>query len=298
MIIYLVTNIINSKKYVGQTVHTADVRLSQHIYSAIKKNTNCVLHKSIRKHGKENFTIEILDTATNIEELNKKEVEWISNLNTHYISGDGYNMNFGGGSNFGYKASQETKDKISKAGKGKIHSQETRDLMSKIMTGRKVTWGDKVSEGVKKSYKENPEYLATAIAAFKKASDLNRRQIEILKDGQWIIFDSIKECAESINAKAPNITNVLNGKKDTIKGFIVRYVDLELRAKAEEIKKERKNKKFAHKRVKCVETQQVFASIKEAALIFKVTSTAVWCSISKGSYCNTVEFGKKHFINI
>ena len=45
--IYVVTNKINNKKYVGQTIHTAQKRFNQHC-----KDDN-LLGRSIRKYGKE-----------------------------------------------------------------------------------------------------------------------------------------------------------------------------------------------------------------------------------------------------
>ena len=103
MIIYLATNKENGKGYIGQTVYSLSVRWSQHIHNALKKNSQHILYKAIRKYGKDVWDVRIIDTASSKEELNKKEINLINQYNTHYLGGLGYNMNFGGNSKSGWK---------------------------------------------------------------------------------------------------------------------------------------------------------------------------------------------------
>jgi group I intron endonuclease len=114
MIVYKITNLINEKIYVGQTVSTLSVRLSQHFHYSLKKNSDGVLGKAIRKYGKENFIIEQIDIASCLEELNSKEVFWIKELGSHVTFG-GYNLAFGGSSRAGWKEDPiKTKARIAK----------------------------------------------------------------------------------------------------------------------------------------------------------------------------------------
>ena len=100
MIIYKVTNQINGKIYIGQTTKTAEQRLKKHWSEA-----NCAerpenyFHNALLKYGIENFTIEVIDEANNLEELNEKEIYWIAYYNTY--KGFGYNCNAGGGNSRG-----------------------------------------------------------------------------------------------------------------------------------------------------------------------------------------------------
>jgi group I intron endonuclease len=96
MQLYLVTNKISGKKYVGQTVNPLSVRWSQHIYAAIKKNSRTVLHKAIRKYGSENFEVRPIASANTRAELDIMEIEAIGYMGTHYLDGHGYNMSLGG----------------------------------------------------------------------------------------------------------------------------------------------------------------------------------------------------------
>lgn len=106
MIIYLVTNKINNKKYIGQTTRTLKERWSQHCTpSALDKG---VLHKAILKYGKENFNLEIIREAYTLDELNVLEIELISQYKT--IAPNGYNLLEGGCNRLHH---QVTRDKIS-----------------------------------------------------------------------------------------------------------------------------------------------------------------------------------------
>jgi len=140
-LIYCITNRINNKKYIGQTINSADFRLRKHISCINCKNICSALYSAIKKYGKENFFIkEIISGEFSKEELNILEEKYIKEYNT--ISPYGYNLQTGGGS---FRVSEEVKAK-----------------MKVKMKGRKITWGDKVSESMKKKWKD-PEYRKTQI---------------------------------------------------------------------------------------------------------------------------------------
>lgn len=83
MIIYKATNKINNKVYIGQTVRSLEVRMSEH-----KRHNYTAFDKAINKYGLENFDVEVIDTAKDINELNEKEIYWIKyyNLKGTHIS--------------------------------------------------------------------------------------------------------------------------------------------------------------------------------------------------------------------
>lgn len=107
MFIYVITNQINNKKYVGQTTKTIEKRFKGHIRASKNLKNNFIIYQAFRKHGIENFIIELLDTANNKIELNEKEVFWISKLQTFGTLG--YNMTPGG--NFRGEITPETIEK-------------------------------------------------------------------------------------------------------------------------------------------------------------------------------------------
>jgi group I intron endonuclease len=89
-VIYKITNKINGKAYVGQTVQSLSVRWSKHKSS----HTHCrILKKAMDKYGIDNFTIESIVSAFNAEGLHELEVQMIKEFNT--VTPNGYNMNTG-----------------------------------------------------------------------------------------------------------------------------------------------------------------------------------------------------------
>ncbi len=117
--LYLITNSINGKRYVGFTSKTLKLRFGEHVYAAMKRNSTCALHCAIRKHGVDAFSIEELDNDLERLVVGVLETSYIIELNTHVSSGKGYNQTFGGDGAYGYKHTPERLLKISVGNKGK-----------------------------------------------------------------------------------------------------------------------------------------------------------------------------------
>ena len=89
--IYIIKNDINDKIYVGQSVNAFD-RFSKHISDALHEKDNMLIHKAIKKYGKEHFTCVILESQ--IENYDEREQYWIKKLDT--LTPNGYNIAIGG----------------------------------------------------------------------------------------------------------------------------------------------------------------------------------------------------------
>lgn len=85
--IYITTNLINGKKYIGQ--HRSN-KLDHSYLGSGKALTEAVI-----KYGKENFSTKILCECYSEDELNEKEVYYIKLYNA-VESRDFYNMARGG----------------------------------------------------------------------------------------------------------------------------------------------------------------------------------------------------------
>lgn len=209
MIIYCITNKLNGKQYVGQTVRSLEERYSEHC-----RKLNTVVGKAIKKYGKENFNIEILDSSLIIDDLNDKETYWIKEKNT--IIPNGYNLCYGGNSTLGYTHKNESKLKMSTTKKrlgnmvgeknhfhGKKHTAETRRKMSD-------SWTD-----------ERKKHLAE----MSRERNMRNQAVKVKNVTTGEVFNSIKEAAEKFDLKSTNITRVCRGGRKSAGGFEWEYVE-------------------------------------------------------------------------
>lgn len=157
MIIYKITNKVNGKLYIGLTSVSLRERWTNH-------KSNCknaakytsALYCAMRKYGLENFSVDQIDTASTLEELNIKEQTYIKAFNT--LAPNGYNLDDGGGVQ---NCHPDTRAKISAtlkgrpiknrmngAPKGRPVSIERRKLISQTMMGKAQPWKYKAIKAV------------------------------------------------------------------------------------------------------------------------------------------------------
>jgi len=89
--IYKATDVTNGMSYIGQTY---DMKSRRRLHERCRPEDDCFFHRALQAHGIDNFQWEIIDTADSCEEADKKEIEYISTLNT--MKPHGYNMRTGG----------------------------------------------------------------------------------------------------------------------------------------------------------------------------------------------------------
>lgn len=91
--IYKITNKLNNKVYIGQTIQKPIERFYQHCAKKCDNYIlNMVIHKAIFKYGKDNFTFEVIEEIPK-QQLNEREEYWIKYYNSYT---DGYNSTKGG----------------------------------------------------------------------------------------------------------------------------------------------------------------------------------------------------------
>lgn len=140
--IYLIVNIINDKIYVGSGVYF-DRRFGQHRHD-LKKNShdNKYLQAAWNKYGENNFIFVKLIMLPPVLELHlEQEKKWIKLLDSCNRE-LGYNLRENPNSNLGYKFSDEFKANISKTHLGRKRppfSDETRRRMSEAQKGKKLS---------------------------------------------------------------------------------------------------------------------------------------------------------------
>jgi len=114
--IYLVTNIQNQKKYVGQTKRCSVKRWIQHVNAAkYKNNTSSYLENAIRYYGDKTFKLTIIERNVPFEKLDDLEIHYISTFNN--LAPNGYNIQVGG-QGIGRKHCDESRHRMSESKKG------------------------------------------------------------------------------------------------------------------------------------------------------------------------------------
>ena len=87
--IYLITNDVDDKKYVGQTSRDIDVRFDEHIYD----ESNSAIHAAIVKYGRQHFSIKEIEKVP-LSQLDEREIYWIAYYDAYK---NGYNKTPRGG---------------------------------------------------------------------------------------------------------------------------------------------------------------------------------------------------------
>lgn len=240
MIVYLITNKIDGKQYIGQTTQELRRRWAFHVC----KRSGCTyLKNAIEKYGKENFKIEEIYKAQSLEELDRKEQEFIIKFNT--LAPNGYNLTSGGERPV---FSEEVKDKISRSSKGKTpwnkglikeddrvksyirsgeshhyfglgpwlgkkHSPESVEKMSKSKIGHvhSEETKDKIS---KANSIPKPEGFSETMRLVQSKRAINVICVETNTE-----YESISVASKAMGLNPGHIHRNINGKLKTVKGF-------------------------------------------------------------------------------
>ena len=208
--IYKITNLVNGKKYIGQTSLSIQERFKQHIHDASKKYYNHrPLYDAFNKYGIENFIIEELEEC-NIKEVNQKEIEYINKYNTYH---NGYNATLGGEGitiiNYDtvLKKYQEglTATQIAKDMKHDV-KQITKILKSKGINKKEIIQRGHDSQG-------RPLYKID-----KKTNEILEQFNSVAKAAQYLKDNDISK--DTISGISAHISQCCNGIRKSAYGFI------------------------------------------------------------------------------
>lgn len=149
--IYVITNTVNNKRYVGQTIQSIEERFASHKRRGYHRCPK--LHNALNKYGRENFRVSHVSDAYTQKEADVLEVHFIAKFDT---INNGYNLATGGSHG---KLHETTKKKLSVAlrgntnGTGVCHSPEglARMVAAKVGKKRPDMIGNQFSKGLKDS---------------------------------------------------------------------------------------------------------------------------------------------------
>ena len=214
MVVYLVTNKINNKKYIGKDTNNRLNYLGSGTY----------IKQAIQKYGKHNFEKIILEHCTSKEELILKEEYWLKKFNAEN-NPEFYNKTNKSFGNSGQ--TDEGKKKISISRKGWKPTEEQRFKMSESRKGHPMyteEWKQKISQsntGKKRSEswkKQQSEKTKGNTNRRKKVMQYNMNQ-EFIKE-----WDCALEAAKSLGKKqGAGIVEVCNGKRKSMYGYTWKY---------------------------------------------------------------------------
>ena len=146
MCVYLRTNIINGKQYVGQTI---DFEKRERDWKCLSNSyAGQVINNARKKYGIENFSTRILKECSTKEELNKWELYYVEKYNTRKPYG--YNMTTGGDGIIGYHHTDEIKQKLSYY--GRYCSPKRKEVLQYTLDGEFVKEWCSVSECIRNGY--------------------------------------------------------------------------------------------------------------------------------------------------
>ena len=189
--IYLTTNLINNKKYIGKR--------ASRVFDRSYYGSGKILKKALNKYGKENFKVEILEWCLTLEDLNLAEKKWIKNCNAQE-SLEYYNISSGG--DWGDISKGMTPEekaawgkKISEANTGKKRTQEQRKRISEALSGKPRHLSKEAIE--KRKGKGNHRYgKKWSEEEREKLSECSgtKKQVEMFFKEKHLVFGSVNEC--------------------------------------------------------------------------------------------------------
>lgn len=206
--IYKITNQVNGKVYIGQSIHI-NHRWSQHKNEAKNDRCNTLLYNAMKKYGIDNFSFEIIEECLP-EQLNEREVYWISQYNSFQ---EGYNMTPGGTEPI------------------YVNPQEIYDLWDQGYTVGQIEelLSNKMCSCTIRNYLH--EYENWSATASRRRSALLASRKENVDDSNQIIkqydlfgkfirnWKSAREIERAIKIPHNSICNVLNNKQKQAGGF-------------------------------------------------------------------------------
>lgn len=131
--IYITTNMVNGRKYIGQKKFDNKGAWKTYLGSGTS------LKQAVKMYGRENFSREIVMIAFSEKGLNLLEIEFIKNHDASE-SRDYYNISFGGEAfATGTHHSEEARRSISQKLKGRVKSADTRRKLSEAFKGKPLT---------------------------------------------------------------------------------------------------------------------------------------------------------------
>lgn len=204
--IYMHTNKVNGKVYIGQTCQPLEDRWRKDGAGYVGSTK---FYNAIKKYGWDNFEHVILFSDLTQEQANRLEEKLIEEYNAT-DDACGYNIQKGGGN---HQIPQETRDKISRT-KLSQHNhmpEERRHWMRENYRGEGNPFYGKTHS------KETREKMSRNHANVKGGNNPCAKKVMCVETG--VIYPSAREACEAVGRSKSAITNCCSGRSQTCAGY-------------------------------------------------------------------------------
>lgn len=270
--IYKITNILNNKCYIGQSIDI-ETRWLQHIYESKTLRHKYKIYLAINKYGIENFNFEVLEECPlDNKMLDDREVYWIEFYDSF---NEGYNMTRGGQGEGNWKYDPDLIRKLWDEGYsfGEIIkivgcSKGTAQKRLKGYSDYNATTSHSrgalraIKEGKMKHLHIGDYYnFSEAQKLFFVSSNIPIHQYSLI--GEYITsYNSLSEAARAVSTNKPgqetNISHAINNKGNQRIAYGYQW-------SKEKVDRLPPVPSHLGKLVRCIETNQLFPSTREAA---------------------------------
>lgn len=271
--IYKATDNTNGMSYIGQTVQFRKRKME---HERCRKEDDCIFHRAIEKHGKENFIWEIIDQTNSKENANTLEKFYIEKYNTY--KPNGYNMTKGGDGGSMWNAKPIVcleKDgtyvrRYNSAGEAKrIDGFHDSDVLLCCKGLKRQCLG--------KQFMFEDDYLEHGATLYiKPESTCMKAIIQCDLNGNFVSrFKSVEEAARQTGVGRTRISSVITGYNKTAGGFIWVYEEDFPIKNLSKYSTRKKGRKVAQVDVKTGKIIKVFDRIADAGRELGVSYKAI-----------------------
>lgn len=213
--IYIITNLLDGKQYVGKTIKPIEERFKEHCFCA--SNNHTYIDNAIKKYGKENFRCDLI---MSVEDCNWKywEAYCIEHYHTHWSEG-GYNLSRGGDHNPMEDPECRRRHKLA------VNNPDRLQIIREKATGRKHS----LASRQKMSRIQRQIYSDPQLVHKVKMSQPTRFPVDMLDDNENVIkhFDSLGDACRYFNKNTGYTSSIRacvdkynkNGKRAKFLGY-------------------------------------------------------------------------------
>lgn len=225
--LYRITNTINGKIYIGQTVQP-EKRWNQHKTSAASDNPKMIVSHAIKKYGNDAFEFEIIAGCRNWDDANEVETLLVSQYNS--LVPNGYNVALGGfnapKSEAWIQAMKDWHASLSPEKRAEISKKQSEATQQQIAEkghpAQGLKWTDEqranasiVQKAVENRFSPEALQLMSDVHKGKKATPEARKKQSVSATLDWEKRNAIREATGELKCNAPGCN--ISGSKQAYK---------------------------------------------------------------------------------